>query len=191
MPDPYRDLDQVWEERSLKRYGQFTDHPWRFTAVVVGGIIAFVLLLSLVGNITGIANVYWGAEKAKLTVNPRVTQATYGTDNALQNIAYFHNQCNTILADQQNVINAKQTLTTDQATLKSATDPIAQQQAGTAVTQDQSTLTGTKDQLSNDVRDYDAKSATQTANPFKANNLPYRISVNPVTGELAGTVNCQ
>lgn len=182
-------LDEKWSQRSLRAYSDFTEHPVRTTGLWVGSIVAFFLILGLIGNAFGIANVYWQAEQAKLTVKPRVTQATYGTDNALSNISYFHNQCNTILADNQNVTNAQVTLTQDRATLASATDPIAQSQDGQAVSQDNTNLLGAKDQLSNDVRDYDSKSATQTANPFKANNLPYRIDLAP-NGTLQGTVNC-
>lgn len=189
--DRYDDLNKVWDDRAHKTYGRFTDRPVRTILYAVGGIVAFCLALSLIGNATGIVSIYWQAEKAKLTVNPRVTQQVYSTGNALHNIAYFHDQCNTILADEQNVVNAQTQLKTDEATFHATTDPIAQQQAGTAVTQDQTTLTGTKDQLSNDVRDYDSKSATQTANPFKAANLPYRINISPATGEVEGTINCR
>jgi hypothetical protein len=192
MPDDrYTDLEPVWNERLFRRYADFTDHPVRTVTTWIVSIVVVVALLGVIGNALGIANVYWQAEQAKLTVNPRVTQAVYGTSNALVNIAYFHNQCNTILADQTNVENATTTLAQDKATLASASDPIAQQQAGQAVTQDDVNLLGAKDQLSTDVRDYDSKSATQTANPFKAHNLPYRIQINPTTGLLAGSVNCR
>lgn len=192
------DLDKVWDDRGLKAYGEFTDQPIKtgikWTALTIGGAIAGVVVLivviTMIAGLLSTGNAFFQAQQAKLTVKPRVTQATYGTDNALVNIAYFHNQCNDVLADEQNVINAKKQLSLDRQTLAQTTDPIAQQQAGTAVTQDVTQVTGTEDQLSNDVRDYDSKSATQTANPFKANNLPYRISVNPTTGELAGNVSC-
>ena len=182
----YNDLDRVWDDRTFGAYASITDHPWRW----VGGIVAVIIGLTLLGNALDIVSVYWNAEKAKATVNGRVTQATYGTDNALSNIAYFHNQCNTILTDQQNVVNAKSTLATDQGVFNAAATPIGQEQAGQTVSQDETALLGSKDQLSTDVRDYDAKSATQTANPFKAANLPYRISINPSTGLLEGSVNC-
>jgi hypothetical protein len=188
----YEDLDEVWDDRTFKWYADFTDHPGRTILTWAVTIIAFVLILGLIGQLTGIANVYWGAEKAKITAPARVTQSTYGTDNVLHNVSYFHDQCNTILADQQNVVNARATLKQDQAAFNAipASNPIAQQQAASSLQQDQVNLVGAKDQLSNDVRDYDSKSATQTANPFKAHNLPYRISLNPVTGELAGPINC-
>lgn len=180
------DIDEVWEDRSFKAYAHFTDHPWRW----VVGAIAVIVALSLVGNVLGVISVYWGAERAKLTAPGRVTQATYGTSNVLRNIAYFHDQCNTILVDEQNVRNGRVALQVDQTTLSAATDPIAQEHAGQAVEQDATNINGAIDQLSVDVRAYDAKSATQTANPFKAHNLPYRISINPQTGLLASSVNC-
>lgn len=190
MSSRYDDVNKVWDDRGFKAYSDFTDKPVKTTVVWVATIIGVLLALSLIGNALGVANIYWQAEQAKLTVNPRVTKATYGTDNALHNIAYFHDQCNTILADQQNVVNAEETLKVDQATLKETSDPIAQQQAGSAVAQDQTAVLGARDQLSTDVRDYDSKSATQTAAPFKAANLPARITINPSTGLLSGTVEC-
>lgn len=188
--DRYADLDKVWDDRAFKWYSDFTHHPGRAIATWLATLIAVCFVLSLIGNATGIVSVYWQAEKAKLTVKPRVTQQVYSTGNALSNISYFHRQCNNVLADQQNVQNAVQQLGVDKQTFQATSDPIAQQQAGTAVTQDESTLTGTKDQLSNDVRDYNAHSADQTSNPFKAAGLPYRIQLNK-QGLLKGSVNCR
>lgn len=188
--DRYGDLDQVWSDRAFKWYADFTDHPVCSIATWVASIVALCAVLSLIGNATGIVSIYWQAEKAKLTVNPRVTQQVYSTGNALSYISYFHRQCNNVLADQQNVQNAEQQLIVDKQTFAATSDPIAQQQAGTAVTQDESVLIGTKDQLSNDVRDYNAHSADRTSNPFKASGLPVRIQLNK-QGLLKGSVNCR
>lgn len=189
------EYDKVWDDRGTKQYGDFTDHPTRYSLKiivgVIGGIVAFVVVISLIANAFGVVNVYWQAQQAKLTVEPRVTKATYGTSNALHFIAYFHDQCNTINSDNQQAANAASTLKNDQATLAGipSSNPIAQQQAANSVQADQTNLLGVKDQLSNDVTDYDSKSATQTANPFKAAGLPYRISLNK-NGLLKGSINC-
>lgn len=177
--DERDEYGKVWDDRGTKQLGKFTEHPWGYTIKIVGGIVAFFVVLSLLGNAFGIVNIYWQAEQSKLTIKPRVTQATYQTGNALHFISYFHDQCNTIYADNQQVANALSTLQADQATLAGipSSNPIAQQQAANSVQTDQTDLLGVKDQLANDVADYDAKSATQTANPFKANDLPYRISL--------------
>lgn len=174
----YDDLDKVWDDRTFKAYADFTDHPVKTTLVWVGTVLALLLALSLIGNALGIANIYWQAEQAKLTINPRVTRTTYSTQNALVNIAYYHNQCNTITVDEAQVANAAAALASDKQQFAAATDPITQSQLGSQVSTDNTNLFGIKNQLQNDVGDYNAKSATQTSNPFKANNLPYRIVVN-------------
>lgn len=156
-------------------------------------ILILVFVLTLLSNAVGIASIYWNAGVAKLTAGPRVTQAVYGNaNNIISNISYFHNQCNDIITDQQNVENAISTLGADKDAAASATqgDPIGESEALQTVQEDNVALLGVKDQLSFDVRDYDSKSANYTNNPFKAANLPYRISVDPSTGLLAGNVNC-
>jgi hypothetical protein len=189
MADRWDDLGKKWDDKSYKHASDLTNNT-RWTIVKYSvAFIVFLVVLTLVGNALSIVNVFWGADKAKITEPARVTQATYSTGNALVNIAYFHAQCQDILADQQNYQNALQTLAVDQNTLKTVSDPIAQEQAGSAVSQDQSAVLGVKDQLANDVAEYNAKSATQTANPFKAHNLPYRFVLNG-HGLLDGSPSC-
>lgn len=183
------EVGKAWDDRVARAAVRLTDNPKRTALKWGAGLTAFLLVMLVIGNALSITNVFWNAEKAKLTVQPRVTQQTYSTGNALHFISYFHSQCNTILADEQAYENALSQLAVDQKTLSSVTDPIAQQQAGQAVSTDNTDAVGAKDQLSNDVRDYDARSADQTAEPFKAAGLPHRIDLTG-KGLLDGNINC-
>jgi hypothetical protein len=160
----------------------------RITGWIAAGVAGVVLLI-VVLNALSVVSVFWQADKAQITVPAREKIFRYGTGNAVTNIAYFHTQCNDVLGDEQNVVNATQALRQDSRDSRS-TDPIKASQAQSLLQQDETYLIGAKDQLSNDVRDYDARSASSLSAPFKESGLPQRISIDPRSGELAGSVNC-
>lgn len=186
-----RERDEVWDRRADRAADSLTYHPW-WTALKWGlGLLAVLLVLSVVGNAFGILSVWWGGEQAQITNPSRVKQQVFDPNNTIAQISFFHNQCEGVNADAQIVSQNAATYLADKRVLAGATDPISQQQARDALLQDQQNITGPRNALVQRAADYNSRSQQSTANVFKGHGLPRRIDV-PSTIEALATfhVNC-
>lgn len=167
-------------------------NPGRFIAFWGFILLGAIILLTLIGNALGIANIYWQAEKAKLTIKPRITQQIYTPENAFAQINFFHDQCRGVVADLNIFKNNRERYEADVQAAHLETDPIKRQADIEALSTEQQDVTGALNAAQQAAQAYNSQSAKYTATPFKDHNLPYRIELP--AGEAAAAnfiVNCQ
>lgn len=153
------------------RHPGFTLLRWALT-----GTLIVLACIALVGLLTT-GSVFFRAAAAKRTISARVATQVYTPENAIAQIAFFHDTCQQAVAQQQIVANNQARYDADLKASRSP-DPIRQQQAETQLAQDQQDVAGARNVLASTVAAYNSRSAQSTANVFKGSNLPERLSVN-------------
>jgi hypothetical protein len=149
------------------------------TILKLGGItVAVIVALTVLANAIGIASIYWSAESAKITAAPRVTQSIYGTENIIAKVALFHDRCTGVVRDLNVFQNNYQRFIADKEAVKTATG-LEAQSAKESMSNDISDYTAALNVAQEDAASYNSASAQYTQNPFKSQNLPYRIELPP------------
>lgn len=180
-----------YDDRLDKAADQWGRRPWWTTLKWILGLGAIALICVVIVSLISTGSLFFQAEVAKRTLAPRVTQRVYGTDNAINNVAFFHDKCQAVLRDVQVYRNNAARLRADQRAAQTETDPLKQQQAQAALTTEQSQVTAAQNTAASDAADYNSASAQYTRNPFKDANLPYRIELPADPVALAEfTINC-
>lgn len=165
-------------DRRLDKWGNDAGrHPWltllRWALAITLIVLACVALVGLLTT----GSVFFKAAAAKRTIGARVTTQVYTPENAIAQIAFFHDTCQQAVAQQQIVTNNQARYDNDLKASRS-TDPIRQQQAEVQLAQDQQDVAGAQNALASTVAAYNSRSAQSTANVFKNSDLPERLSAN-------------
>lgn len=174
MPDDWDSLNQKNADRALNVYSKWTTHPIRTTSFWVGSIVAFFVALSLIGNLFGVANIYWQAEQSKLTLKPRLTIYSNSTGNAVAQKAFFTSTCNDVRAAYSNWQIAEQNVITLEANIKSG---VVQDPTGATMEQTQSIAQGLETAVPTAAAAYNARAANSTANQYIPSGYPKSINV--------------
>lgn len=170
--------------RSANQWADDADRRpvWTLLKAAVIGTVIVLVCVALVGLATT-GSVFFAGTAAKVTNPSRVQQKVYDPNNTIAQIAFFHNTCNTAAAQFRIVQNNQKRLKADEHAAQFATSPIQQQQAVDSLASDQTDVTGAQNALETTVADYNSRSAQSTANVFKDNDLPERLSAD-------GPINC-
>jgi hypothetical protein len=172
----------------VAREEQFHRHPFIKTAQYVVGAVLIVLVATAVVGLATTGSVFFQGAVAKHTVGARTKAKVFTPENKIAQIAFFHNTCNTAKAQLRIVQNNQNRYDADLKAAQFAKDPIRQQQAQNALSNDQQDITGAENVLQTTVADYNSRSAQSTANVFKGQNLPDRIVLaDPVSNT---NINC-
>jgi hypothetical protein len=121
-----------------------------------------------------------------------VTKQVYETENIIQKVALFHDKCTKVVADLNIFQNNYQRYLADkQAAANPAATTLERQSVAASLANDVSDYTAPLNVVQEDAAAYNSASAQYTQNPFKAQNLPYRIEVPPgASAAYAYHVNC-
>lgn len=182
MPDYY---DRDWRRREdfMSRHPLLAALGWILGIVVVCAVVAGVIGLISTGS------VIFQGKAAKITNPARVEQKVYDPNNTIAQIAFFHDQCQAVNRQLRIIENNRTKQKADERAARFAKDPIRQQQAQDALSQDSSDVSGAENNLQATVADYNSRSAQSTANVFKGHNLPERIVIpDPIPPGFS--INC-
>jgi hypothetical protein len=173
-----------WERRAEIA----SDHPLASLLFWGIGITAVVLVIVALVGLASTGSVFFKGAAAQKTVGARTKTQVFTPENKIAQIAFFHNTCNTAVAQLRIVKNNNARVTALQKAAKSS-DPIRQQQAQDSLSGAIDDATGAANVLQATVADYNSRSAQSTANVFKGNNLPDRINLpDPIPATY--TINC-
>lgn len=175
--------DERWRQRADREYSRATYHPWLTATKWLLLVVLVGVVLAGLAGLLSTGSVFFAGQKAKITNPARVQRQVYDPNNTIAQIAFFHNTCNTAAAQQRIVQTNEARYRADQTAAHLSTSPIQQQQAIESLSQDATDVAGAKNALETTVADYNSRSAQSTANVFKDNNLPDRLSAT-------GQINC-
>lgn len=164
------------EDRGSKIADEFGDKPLWAAFKWGVGLILVITALVLVISVISTGSVFFNAAKAKITAAPRVTSKIYETENIISKVALFHDKCNKVVADLKIFQNNYGRYLADKQTAVSATG-LERTSAEQSLSNDISDYTAPLNVVQEDAANYNSASAQYTQNPFKAQNLPYRIEI--------------
>jgi hypothetical protein len=159
---------------------KFVQKPVRSSIKILLIVLAIWFLLSLIANAIGIANIYWQAEKAKVTAAPRVTSKVYETENIIAKVAFFHEKCTNVVKDLHVFENNYERYLADKETARTTTG-LEARSASEALSNDQSDYTAALNVAQEDAANYNAASDNPTIKQFRTifsqHGLPEHIEL--------------
>ena len=163
----------------------FENNPVKTFLKAFGILFAIVIVLSIIGNATGIVSIYWQAEEAKITAAPKVTRQVYQPENIISQVYFFTTTCEDVGKDYANWHSNEADYQREIQIAGNARTQGEATQANNAAQQLTTAVSGALQQLQQDAASYNARSINYTANPFKDRSLPYRIEVPSNPSQLA------
>jgi hypothetical protein len=173
MSDPYRDLDKQWDDRGLKAYGSFTEHPIKWVVTGFLALLALIVLISVIHAAFSTTNVFWQGERAKITAPARVEQLTYDPANIAAQKAYFTSACNDVGADVSVWKVNEQNVTQLEAQIKAG---IVQDPTGSTLQQVEAQAQGPQAAVYTAAADYNAHAQNSIYKPFLPSGFPTSIT---------------
>lgn len=145
----------------------------------IGIVVAVLIGLTVLANALGIANIYWSAEKAKITAKPRVISKIYETENIIVEVAKFHDECTAVQRELAVFQNNYGRYQADKEAAADASTGLEKEAAVQSLPNDVSDYTAPLNSAQAEAAAYNSNSAQYTQNEFKTHNLPNRIDLPP------------